>query len=100
MSNVTVNFAESVTLATEVLAACKLYEESFDKEKAARMQEDAAAGKLANFAECYTMTLMQACTPAGSLAMPVYLLLTGTWNDTLDWANTIVNAVKTPNNGE
>lgn len=75
-----------VQLAHAILATAKLREESFDHGTAARMQ---ANGEMCDFDKLYRLSIRDAAEVDGMnpfLSFPVYLLLTNSWNDALEWA--------------
>lgn len=82
-------------LAVFVLAAAKAHEESFDKpasDAAVAEAEKLPADDMArhvDFSKFQKLNIFQAtCTVVPvDYQMPVYLLLQGSWNDALDWAN-------------
>jgi hypothetical protein len=72
----------SQELADAILKAAKLREESFDHHAASR-------GDVVDACSLYRCTLYAASTADGCnphLSIPVYLMLTGSWNDSLNWA--------------
>lgn len=80
--------------AEAILLAAKIREESFNQEKADKMEEGSSL--LKDFRECYTKTLYEAADKAaGELGFdkqgtqPIYLLLQYCWNDILSWAETV-----------
>lgn len=73
-------------LARAILAAAKEREDSFDHHTAAQMQRD---GKVCDFDQLYRLSIREAAELDGVnpfLSFPVYLLLTNSWNDAIDWA--------------
>lgn len=73
-------------LAQAILTAAKKREDSFDHHTAARMQ---ASGEMCDFSQIYHLTIREAAELDGAnpfLSFPVYLLLTNSWNDAIDWA--------------
>lgn len=73
-------------LARAILAAAKEREDSFDHHTAARKQ---ANGEMCDFNQLYRLTIREAAELDGVnpfLSFPVYLLLTNSWNEALDWA--------------
>ena len=75
-----------VELANALLAAAKLREQSFNHGFAARMQ---AANQPCDFNQLYGLSIREAAEADGAnpfLSWPVYLLLTNSWNNALDWA--------------
>jgi len=80
-------------LARAVKLAAKIKEESYDLKKAEKLDlEDTT--KIANFEDCYTISLEEASDQAAEKVgfdkrgvLPVYLLLKYAWNDILDWAD-------------
>lgn len=80
----------NVELAKAILAAAKRREESFSHAEATAAS---TAGKPVDMESFYGLSLRQACETDGVnpfLSFPVYLLLSNSWNNALDWA--IVNA--------
>ena len=73
-------------LAKAILEAARKREASFDHSLAARMQRD---GLPCDFNQLYGMSIRDAAFDDGVnlfLSFPVYLLLTNSWNESLDWA--------------
>lgn len=79
-------------LAQAILEAARKREASFDHSTAACRQAD---GQMADLSQLYGMSIREAAEADGVnpfLSFPVYLLLTTSWNDALDWAT--LNAEK------
>lgn len=73
-------------LAEVIAASATAHELSFDKTEAARGHKIVEDGGIFDFAQCYKLSLHQACVQeAGELSQVVYLLLSQAWNDTLEW---------------
>lgn len=78
--------AASNELAQAILAAAKRREQSFDHGAAARAEAD---GKSVSAKLFYKMTIREACEVDGVnpfISYPVYLLLSNSWDDAIEWA--------------
>jgi len=79
-----------VQLAIAVCEIAANQESSFDHEEAERLKAKYAH---ADFSTCYKLTLEQAVAEyGGEYARPAYLILFGSWNDGLEWAEGVVKA--------
>ncbi len=81
-------FAEAIKLAA------RIREDSFDQKKADKME--ISKSMIKPFHRCYTKSLYDSTDEAACklgydkrATQPIYLLLAYTWNDVLDWADTI-----------
>lgn len=87
----TQNIAVLIPLAQAVQEIAAAREASFDKELAERQVKS----QFGNADLCYTLTLQQAAAEfGGEFARPAYLILSGNWNEGLDWANQVVAEAK------
>jgi len=79
-------------LARRLQEAANHHESSWDKSKA-----DELAERQGDFQQAYRVDLRTACQEkAGSMEVPVYLLLHYAWNDALDWAEEVRAAIDGP----
>lgn len=77
-----------VHLAMAVCEIAANQEASFDHDEAERLK---AKYTHADFSTCYKLTLEQAVAEyGGEYARPAYLILFGSWNDGLQWAQTVL----------
>lgn len=78
-------------LAKGIVDSAKRHEDSYNKAAAdaatAAIEDDDNEHVFVDYSKFYRLTPQQACEPEGELAMPIYLLLTYSWNDALNWAN-------------
>lgn len=85
-------------LAIAITRAAQIREESFDKEALEKRKGQKTSKYYPiNTKQFYKISLWDACDRAatevgftGQMTLPLYLLLDDTWNDILDWANTVI----------
>lgn len=88
-------------LAETILLAAKLREGSYDHEGANHIVSNYRQETHIDFKQFYKLTMYGACDKAVKQinydhrgTKLIYLLLTNSWNETLDWANSIVEGNK------
>ena len=75
-------------LAQKILQATELREQSFDHNHAAHLN---ASQTYPNFNECYNLSLRTACNLTDPIMEDLLVsLLLNSWNDAIEWAETIV----------
>lgn len=84
---------EAKDFAKVILRTAEIRENSFDNKQADKMHREE---KYPDFKQCYKLSLNDSVNSAVKelnldieLCQPIYLLLSYTWNDIIEWANEI-----------
>lgn len=78
-------------LALAVLKAAHEHESSFDKKGAQEALDTVPRLRGGDFHAFYRVSLHEACQKLEvSVRTPVYLLLNNSWNESIDWANSVI----------
>lgn len=87
--------AAKLKLAKAIYNSARLREESYDHVRANIAASHDTDMRCIDFSQFYNVTLLDACKQADAeLYHPVYFLLRDNWNSALDWANEIINQLK------